>query len=44
VGEVRGEFFRDILPVDTVVEVSRFIHPDWLVEIEVDAIVTSLGA
>jgi len=41
VGEVRGEFFRDIRPVDTVVEVSRFIHPDWLVEIEVDAVIST---
>lgn len=38
VAEVRGEFFKHILPVDTVVEVSRFINPDWLIEIEVDAI------
>lgn len=39
VGRVRGELFADTLPVDTVVEVSRFIDSDWLVEIEVDAIV-----
>ena len=38
VAEVRGQFFKDILPVDTVVEVSQFIDSDWLVEIEVDAI------
>ena len=38
VAEVRGQFFKDILPVDTVVEVSSFIDPSWLVEIEVDAI------
>ena len=39
VAKVRGEYFRDIRPVDTVVEVSRFINPDWLIEIEVDAVV-----
>ncbi len=39
VAEVHGEFFRDIRPVNTVVQVSRFIDPDWLVEIEVDAVV-----
>ncbi|HSG99738.1 MAG TPA: RidA family protein [candidate division Zixibacteria bacterium] len=39
VARVRGEYFKDIRPVDTVVEVSRFINPEWLVEIEVDAIV-----
>ena len=39
IAEVRGEYFKDIRPVDTVMEVSRFINPDWLVEIEVDAII-----
>ena len=39
VAKVRGEYFRDILPVDTVVEVSGFIDPEWLLEIEVDAVV-----
>jgi enamine deaminase RidA (YjgF/YER057c/UK114 family) len=38
IAKVRGEYFKDIRPVDTVMEVSRFINPDWLVEIEVDAI------
>jgi enamine deaminase RidA (YjgF/YER057c/UK114 family) len=40
VAKVRGEYFKDIKPVDTVIEVSRFINPDWLIEIEVDAVVT----
>jgi enamine deaminase RidA (YjgF/YER057c/UK114 family) len=39
IAEVRGEYFKDIKPVDTVVEVGRFINPDWLIEIEVDAVV-----
>jgi enamine deaminase RidA (YjgF/YER057c/UK114 family) len=39
VGKVRAEYFKDIRPVDTVMEVSRFINPEWLLEIEVDAIV-----
>jgi len=39
IAKVRGEYFRDIRPVDTVMEVSRFINPEWLVEIEVDAVV-----
>ncbi len=26
-------------PVDTIVEVRRFVNPDWLVEIEVDAVI-----
>lgn len=39
VARARGEYFKHIRPVDTIVEVSRFINPEWLVEIEVDAIV-----
>ena len=38
VAEVHGEFFRDIRPVNTIVQVSRFIDPEWLVETEVDAV------
>ena len=39
VAKVRGEYFSDIRPVDTVMQVSRFINPEWLVEVEVDAVV-----
>ena len=38
VAKVRGEYFSEIQPVDTVMQVSSFINPDWLVEIEVDAV------
>ena len=38
VAEVHGEFFRDIRPVNTIMQVSGFIDPDWLVETEVDAV------
>jgi len=38
VGQVHGEFFKDIRPVNTVMQVTRFIDPDWLVEIEADAV------
>ena len=41
VAEVRGTYFNAIRPVDTVVEVSRFINPDWLIEIEVDAVISA---
>jgi enamine deaminase RidA (YjgF/YER057c/UK114 family) len=36
---VHGEFFRDIRPTNTILQVSRFIDPDWLVEIEADAVI-----
>ena len=37
---VRAKYFKDIKPVDTIMQVSRFINPDWLIEIEVDAVVS----
>ncbi len=40
VAEVHGEFFRDIRPVNTIMQVSGFIDRDWLIETEVDAIKT----
>ena len=36
---VHGEFFGQIRPASTIMQVSRFIDPDWLVELEADAIV-----
>jgi enamine deaminase RidA (YjgF/YER057c/UK114 family) len=39
--KVRAEYFKKIKPVDTVMQVTRFINPEWLVEIEVDAVVES---
>jgi len=38
VAQVHGEFFRDIRPVNTIVQVVRFIDPEWLIETEVDAV------
>jgi len=39
VAAIHGEFFRDIRPVNTIMQVSRFIDPEWLVELEADAVV-----
>ncbi|WP_227444643.1 RidA family protein [Cognatishimia sp. F0-27] len=37
--EARKLFCQDARPVDTIMAVSRFVNPEWLVEIEVDAVV-----
>src|SRR5262245_20225859 len=39
VAAVHGEFFRDIRPANTIMQVSGFIDPDWLIEFEADAVV-----
>lgn len=43
VGRAHGEYFRDIRPVSTMVEVSRLIDPAHLIEIEVDAEIDPLS-
>jgi len=37
--DVRAEYFREIKPVDTIMQVGRFVNPEWLVEFEVDAVI-----
>jgi enamine deaminase RidA (YjgF/YER057c/UK114 family) len=41
VGQAHAEFFKQIRPASTLVEVSRLINPEILVEMEVDAIVNT---
>ena len=39
VAAVHGEYFGAIRPANTIMQVSRFIDPDWLIEFEADAVI-----
>jgi enamine deaminase RidA (YjgF/YER057c/UK114 family) len=41
IGKAHGEAFSEIRPTTTMVEVSRLISPDILIEIEAEAIITN---
>lgn len=41
VAEIHGEYFKDFRPACTIIEVSRFVNSEWLVEIEADAITSN---
>ena len=39
VGKVHGEIFANIRPANTTMQISRFIDPEWLVDVEADAVI-----
>ncbi|GER81621.1 MAG: RidA family protein [Thermogemmatispora sp.] len=41
VGRVHGEFFGAVRPASTMVQVARLLDPQWLVEIEADALLAT---
>lgn len=37
---IRAEYFAEVRPVDTIMQVTSFVNPEWLVEFEVDAVIS----
>lgn len=40
IGKAHAEFFGTIRPAATLVEISRLVHPDMLIEVEADAVIS----
>lgn len=39
--DVRAPYCRSAKPVDTIMQITRFVNPEWLVEIEADAVIST---
>lgn len=39
--DVRKKYCGAVKPVDTIMQITRFVNPEWLVEVEVDAVVAA---
>ncbi len=40
IGKAHAQFFSSIRPASTLVEIARLVHPDMLIEIEADAVLS----
>ena len=41
---VRKEFVGHVKPVDTIMKIDSFVNPEWLIEVEVDAVIADSAA
>ena len=39
VAKIRAGYFKEIRLVDTIMQLTRFVKPEWLIEVEADAVV-----
>lgn len=44
IAKIHGDFFRDVRPATTVVQVVAFMDSDWRIEVEADAVAPGCGS